>query len=274
MPWRERIKDRRAPARPGVWYESGMHLLRSALLAAWPHGFSTRAGGASPPPWDALNLGGAVGDDPARVAENWRRLEAATGLGFARVRQVHGASAVRLDAPGPPGEEADAVVSVRAGVAACVAVADCVPVLLADPDGGAVAAVHAGWRGTLAGAAGEGVRALCREAGARPERLLAAIGPSIGPCCYEVSPELAGRFAAAFGPAVVRPGAAPRLDLQEANRAVLLAAGVRAERIERLGRCTACEPALFFSHRRDGARTGRQIAFIAPPGPTAATPLP
>ncbi|GAO04262.1 peptidoglycan editing factor PgeF [Anaeromyxobacter sp. PSR-1] len=252
-----------------------MDLVRSALLAAWPHGFTTRAGGASPPPWDALNLGGAVGDDPARVAENWRRLEAATGLGFARVRQVHGARAVRLDAPCAPAEEADAVVSLRAGVAACVSVADCVPVLLADPDGGAVAAVHAGWRGTLAGAAGEGVRALCREAGARPERLLAAIGPSIGPCCYEVSPELAARFAAALGPGVVRDGPAPHLDLWEANRAVLLEAGVRPERVDRLDRCTACEPARFFSHRRDAGRTGRQIAFIAPPGPMPGTaPLP
>lgn len=246
-----------------------MVIVRAALLSRFPHGFTTRPGGASPPPWDALNLGGAVGDAPERVAENWRRLEAATGLGFARVRQVHGARAVRADAPSAPAEEADAVVSLRPGVAACVSVADCVPVLLADPESGAVAAVHAGWRGTLARAAAEGVRALRREAGAPPERLLAAVGPSIGPCCYEVSPELAARFRAELGP-VVREDGGVRLDLWAANRRVLEEAGLRPDRIEVLGRCTSCEAALFFSHRRDAGRTGRQVAFIAPPPTTSA----
>ncbi|MFT3915418.1 MAG: peptidoglycan editing factor PgeF [Anaeromyxobacteraceae bacterium] len=239
-------------------------LLESALLAGFRHGFTTRAGGASPAPWDALNLGGGVGDDPARVAENWRRLEAATGLGFARVRQVHGARAVRLDAACPPGEEADAVVSRAPGVAATVAVADCVPVLLADPDTGAVAAVHAGWRGTIAHAAGEGVRALGREAGASPGRLLAAIGPSIGPCCYEISDDLAARFEAAFGADVVRRNPTPHLDLWAANARALAAAGVLEGRIDVLRRCTACEREVFFSHRRDAGRTGRQVAFVAP----------
>ncbi|MFO0584498.1 MAG: peptidoglycan editing factor PgeF [Anaeromyxobacter sp.] len=241
-----------------------MKLLESALLAGFRHGFTTRAGGASPAPWDALNLGGAVGDDPARVAENWRRLEAATGLGFARVRQVHGARAVRLDAACVPGEEADAVVSRAPGVAATVAVADCVPLLLADPDSGAVAAVHAGWRGTLAYAAGEGVRALGREAGAAPGRLLAAIGPSIGPCCYEISDDLAARFEAAFGADVVRRNPRPHLDLWAANARALAAAGVSDGRIDVLRRCTSCERELFFSHRRDAGRTGRQVAFVAP----------
>ncbi len=246
-----------------------MVIVRAALLARFPHGFTTRSGGTSPAPWDALNLGGAVGDAPERVAENWRRLEAETGLRFARVRQVHGARVVRADAPCAPAEEADAVVSLRPGVAACVSVADCVPVLLADPESGAVAAVHAGWRGTLARAAAEGVRALRREAGAPPERLLAAVGPSIGPCCYEVSPELAKRFRDELGP-VVRGDGHVRLDLWAANRRVLEEAGLRADRIEVLGRCTACEPGLFFSHRRDAGRTGRQVAFIAPPATTSA----
>ncbi len=246
-----------------------MVIVRAALLSRFPHGFTTRPGGVSPPPWDALNLGGAVGDAPERVAENWRRLEVETGLGFARVRQVHGAHAVRADAPCAPAEEADAVVSLRPGVAACVSVADCVPVLLADPESGAVAAVHAGWRGTLARAAAEGVRALRREAGAPPERLLAAVGPSIGPCCYEVSPELAARFRAELGP-VVREDGHVRLDLWDANRRVLEEAGLRPDRIEVLGRCTSCEPGVFFSHRRDAGRTGRQVAFIAPPATTPA----
>ncbi len=104
-----------------------MQILQSPLLAGFPHGYTTRDGGVSAPPHDALNLGGLVGDDPARVAENWRRLERATGLGFARVKQVHGARVLRATAPGEPTEEADVVVSSAAGVAACVSVADCVP---------------------------------------------------------------------------------------------------------------------------------------------------
>ncbi|BDG05924.1 peptidoglycan editing factor PgeF [Anaeromyxobacter oryzae] len=250
-----------------------MDLVRSKLLAAFPHGFTTRRGGVSPPPWDALNLGGSVGDDPVRVAENWRRLEAATRLLFARVRQVHGARVVHLDVASVPAEEADAVVSTEAGIAACVSVADCVPVLIADPGSGAVCAVHAGWRGTIAGVAAEAVRALARISGAPPGRLLAAIGPSIGPCCYEVSPDLADRFRAALGP-VVREGPAPRLDLWASNRRILEAAGVAPERIDSMDRCTACERDTFFSHRRDAGRTGRQMAFIAPHDLTAGRALP
>jgi YfiH family protein len=237
--------------------------LQSSLLRDVPHGFTTRAGGVSAAPFDALNLGDLMGDDPAAVAENWRRLEAATGLGFARVRQVHGARVVTAAGPCAPGLEADAVVSTRPGLAACVAVADCVPVLLAAPAGLAVAAIHAGWRGTLALAAAEGARALTIQAGVPAGRLRAVIGPSIGPCCYQVSEELADRFAAAFGPEVVRRGeGGPRLDLWAANLAGLRRAGVLE--VEVLGRCTACEPGIFFSHRRDGGRTGRMVAYAAP----------
>ncbi len=251
-----------------------MRIIQSPLLAGFPHGFTTREGGASDPPFDGLNLGGAVGDDPARVAANWALLERGTGLSFARVRQVHGARAVRVDAACAPALEADVVVSAAAGVAACVSVADCVPVLVADPDSGAVAAAHAGWRGTLARAAAEAVRALAAEAGASPGRMVACIGPSIGPCCYEVSADLAARFGAEIGPEVVHAGGRPRLDLWEANAAVLRLSGVPAERIELLGRCTSCERDLFFSHRRDAGRTGRQVAFIAPRPPTGGGPLP
>jgi YfiH family protein len=247
-------------------------LLRAALLADLPHGFTTREGGASPAPWDTLNLGGLVGDDPARVAENWRRLGAETGLRFARVRQVHGDRVVRAAGEGAPREEADGVISTERGLAACVSVADCVPLLLADPDRGAVAAVHAGWRGTLARVAAAGVRALTGEGS--PARLLAVVGPSIGPCCYEVSDELAERFVQALGP-VVRPGSGgPHLDLWEANRSALRAAGIPDGRIEVMGLCTACDSGRFFSHRRDQGRTGRHVAFIAPPASPRGGPLP
>ena len=245
-----------------------MVIIRTPLLEGFAHGFSTREGGTSSGPFGSLNLGGQVGDEPDRVAANWALLERETGLRFARVRQVHGARALRADAPSEPRVEADVVVSGAPGVAACVSVADCVPVLLADPETGAVAAVHAGWRGTIARAAAEGVRALAREAGAPASRLLAAVGPSIGPCCYEVSPDLAARFRDELGPEAVREGAAPRVDLWRANLAVLRSAGVPAERIAVIGRCTACEPDAFFSHRRDAGRTGRQVAFIAPRTPT------
>lgn len=248
-----------------------MRILRSRLLEDFPHGFTTRDGGISPEPWGSLNLGGAVGDHPERVGENWRRLAAATGLGFARVRQVHGAVVVEADRAGPPVEDADAVISAAPGVAACVSIADCVPILVADPDGGRVAAIHAGWRGTIARIAAVAVERLT-ALGASPSRLLVAIGPSIGPCCYEVSADLAARFEAELGDLAVRRGHTPHLDLQAANAAVLRDAGVQPGRVETLGRCTSCEGELFFSHRRDAGRTGRQVAFIAPSPPSRDAP--
>jgi len=242
-----------------------MDLLSSALLAGFPHGFTTRRGGASCRAFSTFNLGGSVGDDVAAVEANWRALRDATGLGFARVRQVHGDRVVVVAAPGGPTEEADAVLSTTPGVAACVAVADCVPVLIGDPRSGAVVAVHAGWRGTLARAAARAVEALHREAGAAAGDLLAAIGPSIGPCCYEVSPDLAQVFRQDLGARVAEPrGGQSRVDLWLANELVLREAGLSRERIETLGRCTACEPDAFFSHRRDRGHTGRQVGFIAP----------
>lgn len=238
-----------------------MELLRSHLLSRFPHGFTTRAGGGSGPPYNSLNLGDQVGDDPAAVAGNWRVLGDGTGLDFARIRQVHGARVVIGVEGSAPCEEADGVISATPGVAACVAVADCVPILLARPDGSAVAALHAGWRGTLARIAAEGVKALA--AGGPGEPPLAVIGPSIGPCCYQVSEDLAERFAAAFGPrVVVRGEGPPRVDLWVANERALRDAGV--VRVALLRRCTSCEPRLFYSHRRDGGRTGRMVGFIAP----------
>jgi hypothetical protein len=250
-----------------------MRIIQSAILAEFPHGFTTRDGGVSDPPYDSLNLGGLVGDDPACVAENWRRLERASGLAFARVQQVHGSRVVCAVAAGAPREEADGVMSATQGVAACVSVADCVPVLLADPETGAVAAVHAGWRGTLARAAAAAVAVLERDAGAARTDLLAAVGPSIGPCCYLVSEDLLARFERELGPAVARRGRT-KLDLWRANARVLVEAGVREDRIEIVGRCTSCDRSLFFSHRRDAGRTGRQMAFIAPRTPTRGGPLP
>lgn len=228
-----------------------MDLLSSALLAGFPHGFSTRRGGRSTSPFESLNLGGAVGDASAAVESNWRLLQDGTGLAFARARQVHGDRVLVTRAPTEPLEEADAVVSVAPGIAACVVVADCVPILIGDPRSGAVAAVHAGWRGTLARAAARAVEALAREVGAHASNLLAAIGPSIGPCCYDVSVDVAESFREGIGPRVAEGGkGAARVNLWLSNELILRQAGLSRERIEVLGRCTACESDTFFSHRR------------------------
>ena len=157
-----------------------MEILRSRLLDAFAHGFTTRRGGGSRPPFDAANLGGGVGDDPGAVEANWEALRRETGLGFARVRQVHGDRVLLARAAGAPAEEADAIVSLAPGVAACVAVADCVPILLADPRSGAAAAVHAGWRGTLARIVARTVERMQQAYDSRPQDLRAALGPAIG----------------------------------------------------------------------------------------------
>src|SRR6266545_5495458 len=134
-----------------------MVILSSALLGGFPHGFTTRHGGCSRAPWDSLNLSSSTGDEPGAVEQNWARLRQETGLSFARVRQVHGSAvAFRHEGAEPP-PEADAVATGRSGLAACVLYADCVPVLIGDPRTGAVAAVHAGWRGTLARVAARAV---------------------------------------------------------------------------------------------------------------------
>lgn len=243
---------------------SGPVILVAPRLDGFRHGFTTRVGGTSVGPWASLNLGSAVGDDPARVEENWRLLSRATGLRFARVRQVHGCAVLEAREAQEPRHEADAVACAVPGVAACVSVADCTPILLADPRSRAVAAVHAGWRGTLAGAAAAGVRALVEGHGARPEELLAVVGPCIGPCCYEVSRDLADRFRREVGRTASDPRRdGSRVDLWRANELLLRGAGIARRRLEVLRRCTSCEEDIFFSHRRDAGRTGRQVAFVA-----------
>jgi hypothetical protein len=214
--------------------------------------FTTRHGGVSTPPYDALNLGLATGDDPARVRANRARLAVELGVGFAYGRQVHGAGLLVAAAPNPPGEGpavADAVVTATPGVGVLVVTADCLPIAIAG--GGAVAIVHAGWMGLAGGVIAAGIAAV-RELGSGGP-LAAAIGPGAGPCCYEVGEELHARFAA-YGPQVRR---GRNLDLPLIARRQLEAAGVAD--IRALGICTICaDPALFFSHRRDHGVTGRQ----------------
>jgi YfiH family protein len=248
-------------------------LLSAAGIA---HGFSLRTGGVSIGPFSSLNLGVSVGDAKEAVRENHDRLREAAGLrgGVATAHQVHGDRVVdarlqEIFAPTGPqqdplDETADALVSLG-DEAVGVRVADCVPILLAAD--GAVAAVHSGWRGTRLKIAARAVRALQHAAGADPALILAAIGPCIGRCCYEVSPDLASAFRAQFGPEAADDPARsvrPHLDLRSCVEQALAQAGVPATRIEQVEGCTSCDTGSFFSHRRDKGRTGRHLAFIQP----------
>jgi hypothetical protein len=240
------------------------------------HGFSTRAGGVSAPPYDALNLGGKWGDDPAAVAENRRRFARALGLDrpLYLARQVHGTNVVRVR-PGADPEavarlDADALCADGPGLAVGVFVADCIPALFADPGTGAVAAAHAGWRGVVAGVLPATVRALA-ALGARPADLGVVLGPAIGPCCFEVGAEVVAAFRDADLGDAVRPS--PRgkpdrwhIDLKQAGRRQLERAGLDPRAIDAAEACTSCDRARFYSYRRDGGATGQMLGVIATRG--------
>jgi hypothetical protein len=251
-----------------------MLLDKSPLLAraGVRHGFSTRRGGVSEGRYATLNVGGKWGDDPEKVAHNRRRLAAAGGFALETLytaRQVHGARVAVITAGVLPARvaetEADALVSLVPGTTVGVYTADCVPILLSDGEG-RVAAVHAGWRGTVAGVAAAAVSAMV-SVGARLERIKAALGPSICAHCFEVGDEVAEAFAARVPEAVLRrEGRRPHVDLWAANRAMLLAAGLLPAHVESEPACTMCEEARFFSYRRDGANIGQHLSFIQAPG--------
>ena len=229
------------------------------------HGFSTRLGGVSEGPYASMNLGAAVGDDPERVRENHRLLAARVGYDVDRLHQtsqVHGATVWCPERDATPDAsrsiEADALVARFAGMAVAVRVADCVPILLASPVSGHVAAVHAGWRGVALRIVAEAVRALDET----PRRIVAAVGPSIGPCCFEVGEEVASEIAASTNESVVlrAPGAKPKVDLWRAVELQLEGLGVRT--VDSMRRCTRCEADRFYSFRRDGQKSGRLVGVI------------
>ncbi len=210
--------------------------------------FFTRLGGVSRPPYDSLNVSRKVGDAPAAVEENLSLISTAmAGRPAAWVRQVAGDGVANVCEPGLAGE-ADALVTAVPDLCLSVAVADCVPVALVGER--EVGMVHSGWRGTLACVSGKAARGL-GEAGLR-----AYIGPSIRRCCYEVSPELAAQFAARFGEEVVSDR---HLSLQDAIRLDLEGAGVEVNDLEL---CSGCRPDLFYSHRKEGPLTGRNLASV------------
>jgi purine-nucleoside/S-methyl-5'-thioadenosine phosphorylase / adenosine deaminase len=217
--------------------------------------FTTRRGGVSSGPYASLNLGRLIGDDPEAVRQNRELLSRHLGVRLVYGRQVHGNHVAVAQAPTPRDsapQEADGQVTAMGGLAPMVLSADCLPVALGGE--GAVAMLHAGWRGLAAGVLEEGVRVL-REAGAAGP-VAAAIGPGAGPCCYEVGDDVQGAFAS-YGE-LARCG--QNLDLKAIAAYQLERAGI--ELVHDVGLCTICsDPALFYSHRRDRGRTGRQAGL-------------
>lgn len=252
---------------------------------------STRVGGVSREPFATLNLGAATGDEPDRVAENRARFFRAAGAHRGQIfyaAQVHGADVLPAHperaevtswtAAGQPllrVGRGDGLVTDRPDRFLATFHADCLPVFLLDPVARVAALLHAGWRGTLAGVARSGVEAAV-AAGADRRRLLAGIGPGIGPCCYEVDEPVIRQVRDVFGPdcaaSLLRPGRSGHayLDLWRANLEMLTAAGISADNVTVASLCTSCRDDLFFSHRRArGGPTGRMMAtlgFAGAPG--------
>jgi len=226
------------------------------------HAVSTRAG---------LDLGWNPGDDPEPVRRRIASVAAALDVDPRAVccaRQVHGSSIACIDEL-PPDDvsapfrvcgEYDAIITDRPGISLLVRVADCVPIVLHDPVRRVVATVHAGWRGTLAGIAAAVVDRMCERYGCSTGDLLAGIGPSIGPCCFEVGADVAEQFRAGFdgaGRCMMMNCRAITIDLPEANRLQLLSSGLLPGNIEVAGLCTNCRSDIFFSHRGEQGKTGR-----------------
>ena len=280
----------------------GLQIVESRELAklGWlVHGFSTRAGGESSLGGKpALNLGFTDWDERASVAANRAKFAAALAakqMPLITLRQIHSDVIHVVAAPTAEAPKADALVTRTPGLLLGAQTADCVPILLADTRQRAVAAIHAGWRGTLARIAVKTLGCMRMEFGTRPRDVVAAIGPAIGRCCYEVGPEVAQAFAAQFraaadwfdGPfdqlahgeeplwlpwlTMMPPGHVPppprvQLDLRAANRWQLADAGVPESKIAVSDLCTACRTDLLFSYRCEGAKTGRMMAVIGARG--------
>jgi YfiH family protein len=222
--------------------------------------FSTRLGGVSAPPYDSLNLGKSTADLPDAVAENRRRFLSSLdldGRALATAGQVHGSRAAQALRPGVE-DACDALWTTTPGLILAVSAADCLPVLLTTERG--VAAAHAGWRGLTAGVVEAALEGLCRASEASPARVHAHLGPCIRECCYVVGPEVARQFPSE---ALHEIDGTIRLSLPRAARRRLLDAGVPVTAILDTGACSACAPRLYFSHRRDRGRTGRQWGIAA-----------
>lgn len=243
------------------------------------HGISTRHGGVSRGFYDSLNLGLHVEDRPEDVLANRRLFAKALGVeaeSIATCQQVHGAGIVRVSAKDAGAGFADyteaiaatdALITNERGIPLMLFFADCTPILLADPVKKAVGLAHGGWKGTVQSIAAKTAEAMQREFGCRPADMLAAIGPSIGCCCYQVGEGVAAQFREAFPDfaAEILEEKAPgdiHLDLQLCNIRQLERAGLKPENIADAHVCTACNSSQFFSYRADNGKTGRIAAII------------
>ena len=247
------------------------YLTAEGITAA--HAFTTRLGGVSTGHLSSLNLGMHRGDETANVQENFRRLAQNVGFDMDKlvltwqihsdiVRSVTAADAKGIDHRDYP--QCDALITNDPGTALFVFTADCTPILLQDPVTGAVGAVHAGWRGTAAGIAAKTVAAMVAAYGCKPENIRAAIGPNIGPCCFETDADVPDAMRKALGaPAeahIRRQGDKYYVNLKAINALFLQNSGVT--QIEQSTHCTACRPDLFWSHRITGGIRGSQGAVI------------
>jgi len=272
----------------------GLQILQVPALTKLPwliHGFSTKPGGVSDQGGErVLNLGFTEWDTKDNVLENRRRFQSALGtsdLQLVSLKQIHSDVIHLFDVAPSQSCQGDASVTNRPGLLLGVQTADCVPILLVDPKKRAIAAIHAGWRGTLQRIVVKAIGQLQMHFKSKPGDLFAAIGPSIGGCCYEVGTEVATQFLSQFAEApewfhefrtgdepnpiqwlnMMPPGHQPPpknvlLDLRKANRAQLLGAGLRAPNIFVSGLCTACYRDLLFSYRKEGPQSGRMLSVI------------
>ncbi|WP_258359344.1 peptidoglycan editing factor PgeF [Moorella sulfitireducens (nom. illeg.)] len=241
--------------------------------------YSSRRGGVSRPPYNTLNLGLHVGDEPEAVLANRRRLAGSLDLpleGWIAGEQVHGnrvalvggqdagRGAVKMDTALPG---IDALVTATGGVTLVAFYADCVPLFFVDPVKGVVGLAHAGWKGTVLRIGSRVVAAMAAAFNSKPADLIAAIGPAVGPCCYQVDTRVAGAVKERLpwaGEVLIPDGHGHyRLDLSRANYLELLAAGLKAGNIAVAGLCTCCRADEFFSYRAAGGPTGRQAALIS-----------
>ena len=240
-----------------------------------PHGFSTRLGGVSEGMFASMNLGPSRGDNPDHVRENFRRFCGLAGcdpLRMVRTHQVHGGyvhpvgaqDAGDALASGAPCD-CDGLMTDAAGVTLMIFSADCIPVLLFDPVRRAIAAVHAGWRGTALRIAAEALRQMSEVYGSRPADVRAAIGPGISACCFETDADVPEAMPWAEKHIKTIGRQRFSVDLKAANRQLLLEAGVPPEQIAVSKDCTMCRSDLFWSHRRDGAQRGSMAAVIMLP---------
>ncbi len=233
------------------------------------HGVTTRHGGVSPAPFDTLNLSAHVGDAPERVQENLTRVHAALEINRAATVDASQAQADRVTRVtarerGTRVPDVDGLITNERGVNLMLRFADCVPILLYDPAHRAIGVAHAGWRGTVSHVVANTVRAMQDAFDTRAPDLIACIGPSIGPCCYEIGADVRARIETAFPEThaqLLRHNGATHLDLWQANAVQLRALGVRE--IEIAGVCTADHTHDFYSWRRENATTGRFAALIA-----------